>query len=282
MKFTAVVAAALLFLSIGSACSSATGTNSVDMSDTSSVKVEVATTLGNFTLLLYGDTPIHRDNFVKLVEDGYYDNTLFHRVISEFMVQAGDPNSRNAAPGQHLGSGNPGYTLEAEFVYPRHFHKRGALAAARTGDAMNPEKRSSGSQFYIVTGRKFSEEELVRIEQNALNRSRQKTFDDLARSRIDEIRTMQQADDTAGLRNLQERLIAETESIVARLHKPLTDVQREAYTTVGGSPHLDGDYTVFGEVVEGMDVIDRIERAETDAADRPKTDIRIISMKIEK
>lgn len=282
MKKIALMAAACVLLMLSLGCNNATGANNKDMADTSSVKVEVKTTLGNFTVLLYGDTPIHRDNFVKLVKEGYYNNTLFHRVISEFMVQAGDPDSRNAAPGQHLGAGNPGYTLEAEFVYPRHFHKRGALAAARTGDAMNPEKRSSGSQFYVVTGRKFSEDELGQIEQNALNRKMQSTFNDLARTRVDEIRKLQQAGDAAGLDSLRNELIAQTEQIAGKLHKPLTDEQRKAYTTVGGAPHLDGDYTVFGEVIDGLEVIDKIEKAETDGADRPKEDIRILSMSIVK
>ena len=280
MKYIAIMAAALLFVCSGAACNRANGTNSTDMADTSSVKVEVATSLGNFTVLLYGDTPVHRDNFVKLVKEGYYDNTLFHRVISEFMVQAGDPNSKNAAPGAHLGAGNPGYTLEAEFVYPRHFHKRGALAAARTGDAVNPEKRSSGAQFYVVTGRKYTEAELSQIELTSQNRLKQNTFNDLARSRMDEIRAMQQTGDTAGLRSLQEQLIAQTEEIAGKLYKPLTDEQRQVYSTEGGTPHLDGEYTVFGEVISGMDVIANIEKAETDRADRPKEDIRILSMKI--
>lgn len=280
MKIIAHLATAIMFTLLSAACSNATGANNTDMADTTSVKVEINTTLGSFTVLLYGDTPVHRDNFLKLASEGYYDNTLFHRVISEFMVQAGDPASKNAKPGQHLGAGNPGYTLEAEFVYPKHFHKRGALAAARTGDAMNPEKRSSGSQFYIVTGRKFSDGELGQIEQNSLNRKMQATFNDLARSRADEIRALQQAGDTAGLNSLRESLIAQTEEIAGKLHKPLTDEQRQAYTTVGGSPHLDGDYTVFGEIVDGMDVIDKIEKVETDGADRPKEDIRILSMKV--
>ncbi len=266
----------------GAACNSANGSTNKDMADTTSVKVKVSTTMGDFTVLLYGDTPVHRDNFVKLVGEGYYNNTLFHRVINEFMVQAGDPDSRNARPGQHLGAGNPGYTLEAEFVYPKHFHKRGALAAARTGDAMNPEKRSSGSQFYVVTGRKFSEAELGQVEQNAINRTMQKIFEELARSRRDEIMALQQAGDAEGLEKLRQQLISTTEEIAAKKHVGLTDEQREAYTTVGGAPHLDGDYTVFGEVVDGMDVIDRIEKVETDSSDRPREDVRILSMQIVK
>lgn len=263
-------------------CSASGATNNTDMADSTDVKVEVSTTLGDFTVLLYGDTPIHRDNFVKLVNEGYYNNTLFHRVINEFMVQAGDPDSKTAKPGQMLGGGDPGYTLEAEFVYPKHFHKRGALAAARTGDAMNPEKRSSGSQFYIVTGRKYSESDLERLDQQARYGAMNNIFEGLVRSHMDEIRSLQAANDTTALRQLQERLVAETESKAAEMNLGLTPEQREAYTTVGGTPHLDGSYTVFGEVLSGMDVVEKIEKAETDGNDRPKEDVRIISMKIVK
>lgn len=266
---------------LGFASCSASGSNhSTEMADTNDVKVEVATTLGNFTVLLYGDTPIHRDNFVKLVKEGYYNNTLFHRVINEFMVQAGDPDSKNAKSGQMLGSGDPGYTLQAEFVYPKHFHKRGALAAARTGGPMNPEKRSSGSQFYVVTGRKFTEPELERVEQNAAYNKKREVFDNLVKANMDQIRTLQAAGDTTALKALQDKLVADTEDAVAKMNVSLTPEQRQAYTTVGGTPHLDGDYTVFGEVLSGMDVIEKIEKVETDSHDRPVDDVKIISMKI--
>lgn len=248
--------------------------------DTSSVKVKMTTSLGDVVILLYGDTPRHRDNFVKLVKDGYYNNTLFHRVISDFMIQAGDPLSRDAAPGQRLGTGGPGYTLEAEINFPRHYHKRGALAAARQGDQVNPEKRSSGSQFYIVTGRKLIPAQLDALKGQLKNKQLQATFNGLAASHLDEIRSLQAAGDTAALRVLQEKLIAETEKIVAEHPLTITPEMEEAYTTVGGTPHLDGDYTVFGEVLEGMDVIDRIEKVETDGADRPAEDVRILSMEI--
>lgn len=248
--------------------------------DTSSVKVKMTTTLGDVVILLYGDTPRHRDNFVKLVKEGYYNNTLFHRVISEFMIQAGDPLSRNAAPGQRLGTGGPDYTLEAEINFPRHFHKRGALAAARQGDQVNPAKRSSGSQFYVVTGRKLIPAQLDALKAQLKNKQLQATFNGLAGQNMDEIRSLQAAGDTAALRALQEKLVAETEKIVAEHPLTMTPEMEEAYTTVGGAPHLDGDYTVFGEVLEGMDVIDRIEHVETDNADRPKEDVRIISMEI--
>lgn len=249
--------------------------------DTTSVKVAVKTTEGDFTVLLYGDTPKHRDNFVKLVNEGYYNGTLFHRVIKDFMVQAGDPDSRNAAPGAHLGAGGPDYKIDAEIVFPKHFHKRGALSAARQGDQVNPLKKSSGSQFYVVTGKKVSAAEINMLEKQLENKQMQKIFNDLAMQQRDRIIQMQQAADRDGLRALQEELIAQTEAEAAKLPAPkLTAEMKEAYTTVGGAPHLDGDYTVFGEVLEGMDTIERIEKAETDRNDRPKTDVRIISMQV--
>ena len=249
--------------------------------DTTDVRIGVKTTLGSFTVLLYGDTPKHRDNFVRLVNEGYYDSTLFHRVIKDFMVQAGDPDSKNAAPGQHLGAGGPDYKIDAEIVYPRHFHKRGALAAARQGDQVNPMKKSSGSQFYIVTGTKIAPNQIAGLEARMKNSAMQNVFNNLAMQHRDEIIDMQKRGDRAGLQALQDSLIAETEKTVAGMETPaLTPEMREAYTTVGGAPHLDGEYTVFGEVIDGMDTIDRIEKAQTDSSDRPKEDIRILSMHV--
>ena len=197
------------------------------------------------------------------------------------MIQAGDPDSRNAAPGQHLGAGGPDYKIDAEIVYPKHFHKRGALAAARQGDQVNPLKQSSGSQFYVVTGRKVSEGEMTQLENSLKNKQLQRIFNNLALAHRDSIIAMQRNGDSAGLKALQDTLIKQTEAEAAKQGTPaVTDEMRQAYTTVGGAPHLDGDYTVFGEVVSGMDVIEKIEKAETDRADRPKEDVRIISMKV--
>ena len=188
--------------------------------------VELQTTYGNIVVLLYDDTPLHRDNFIKLVNDGVYNGVLFHRVIDGFMIQGGDPDSKNAKPGQLLGEGDLGYNIKAEFRQ-EHFHKRGALAAAREGDQENPQKESSSCQFYIVQGRTWSDAELSMIEN--------------------------------------------------RYKKHFTDEQRESYRTVGGAPHLDGDYTVYGEVVEGMDIVDRIATAKRDSFDRPIEDIKIMT-----
>lgn len=186
--------------------------------------VEIYTNYGKIVLKLYDDTPLHRDNFIKLAMDGTYDGLLFHRVIEHFMIQGGDPNSKDAKPGKMLGDGTLGYNIPAEFR-PNLFHKRGALCAAREGDQVNPKKESSASQFYIVQGRVWSDFDLDRM--------------------------------------------------ALQMNKTFSAEQRKAYTTVGGTPHLDGEYTVFGEVVEGMDVVDKIAAAKRDRYDRPLEDIRI-------
>ena len=193
------------------------------------VRVEMVTTEGTIILELYNDTPLHRDNFLKLVNDKTYEGLLFHRVIKDFMIQGGDPKSRDAKPGQMLGDGTLGYTVPAEFR-PNHIHKKGALCAARQGDTVNPKKESSASQFYIVQGQVWDAQMLLRMEQ--------------------------------------------------RFGRTFTDEQRKVYTTVGGTPHLDGDYTVFGEVVEGMDVVDKIAAVPCGPMDRPEKDVKIISVKV--
>lgn len=244
------------------------------------VLVEIKTTEGDLTVRLFGDTPRHRDNFVKLAKEGYYNGVLFHRVINEFMVQTGDPDSKTAPAGKMLGSGGPGDDIEAEIVYPTHFHKRGALAAARQGDQVNPERRSSGSQFYIVTGKAYNDSTLNQMERQLQMMQKQNIFNDLAREHRDSIMTLRRNRDQAGLQALQDELVAITEKKAAEAPARLTAEQREAYTTTGGTPHLDNQYTVFGEVVDGMDVIDKIEKVETDSHDRPLKDVKILSMRV--
>lgn len=250
------------------------------MANEKETKVVFETTLGNIVVKLYNETPKHRDNFLKVVNDSVYNGVLFHRVIKDFMIQTGDPSSKTAEAGQQLGSGDLGYTVEAEFVYPQYFHKKGALAAARTGDAVNPERRSSASQFYIVTGKPYSPQLVEMMEQRMGDQKKEDIFSGLVRERVDSIRNMQAAGDSLGLEELQNELIALTEAEYAKNPLKFTPAQVEAYTTVGGTPHLDGQYTVFGEVVEGMDVVDKIQQTVTDQADRPVDDIKIISAKV--
>lgn len=242
------------------------------------VLVEFKTTMGDIIVNLYNDTPLHRDNFVKLVKDGYYDGLLFHRVIDNFMIQTGDPDSKDAPAGKMLGSGSPNYTIEAEIDYPKHYNKYGALAAARTGDQFNPERRSSGSQFYIVTGRTMSEQQFDNMMMRKHQEDLQATFQKLAMAKRDTIESLQKARNEEALENLRQELIKETEEKVG--NQVLPENIKNDYITKGGAPHLDGAYTVFGEVVKGMDVVEKIQKVETDSHDRPVEDVRIISAKI--
>lgn len=234
------------------------------------MKVKIETTLGDIIVRLYDETPIHRDNFVKLVKEGYYDGTLFHRVIKDFMIQGGDPDSKGAPAGKMLGVGGPDYTLEAE-IKNNLYHKRGALAAARQGDEVNPERRSSGSQFYIVWGQVYKENQLNQLGKQIRMQKVQDAFNDLAKARREEIMQMRRERNRAGLQELQDQLIAEAENKVGK--QGLTDEQMQLYSTVGGTPHLDGQYTVFGEVEEGLNVVEQIQNTATGRADRPTNDI---------
>lgn len=240
--------------------------------------VDIKTTAGDIRVLLYDDTPLHRDNFLKLVGENFYDSVLFHRVIKNFMIQTGDPKSKHAAPGEMLGASDPGYTIPAEIIYPKHYNKYGALAAARTGDKVNPERRSSSSQFYIVTGNKVPESSLSMYQNRAIAQERQTYWGKLCRDHGKEITALQNANDTAGLEALRQKLIAQVESAVKPVELPKKLV--DDYASIGGAPHLDGQYTVFGEVVSGMDVVDKIQNVSTDSNDRPVDDIRIISVKV--
>ena len=245
-------------------------------SEGKAVRVEMVTSEGRMVFELYNDTPLHRDNFLKLVNDKTYEGLLFHRVIKNFMIQGGDPDSKSAAPGQRLGSGDVGYTLPAEFVYPTYFHKRGVLSAARQGDQVNPERRSSGCQFYIVWGDVYTPQQLQQFEARQNQARGQQIFDQLAQQHVDSIRAMYARNDQQGLMALQNKLAAETD---ARLKEEpgfrFTEEQTAAYTSVGGTPHLDGQYTVFGEVVSGLEVVGRIQEVATDSSDRPLEDVKM-------
>ena len=228
--------------------------------------------LGDLVVRLYDETPIHRDNFVKLVKEGYYDGTLFHRVIKDFMIQGGDPDSKGAPSGKMLGVGGPDYTLEAE-IKDGLFHKRGALAAARQGDEVNPERRSSGSQFYIVWGQVYNEGQPHQFSKQLKMQKIQSAFNKLAREHHDEILQMRRERNRAGLQELQDKLAAEADAQVTG--GGLTEEQRMVYSTIGGTPHHDGQYTVFGEVEEGLDVVEMIQGTTTGRGDRPIDDIEM-------
>lgn len=235
------------------------------------MKVKIQTSLGDIVVRLYDETPVHRDNFVKLAKDGYYDGTLFHRVIKDFMIQGGDPNSKGAPAGKRLGTGGPDYTLEAE-IKDGLFHKRGALAAARQGDEVNPERRSSGSQFYIVWGQVYKEGQLRQFSKQLKMQRMQEIFNGLAADHRDEIMQMRRERNRVALQELQDKLAAEAETRAAE-YAGLTDEQLKIYSTVGGTPHLDGQYTVFGEVEEGLEVVEMIQNSATASDDRPMEDI---------
>ena len=239
-------------------------------------KLKIETSAGDIVVKLYNETPRHRDNFIKLAQDGTYEGTLFHRVIKDFMIQAGDPESKEAPQGKMLGAGDVGYTIPAEFVYPKYFHKKGALSAARQGDNVNPEKASSGCQFYIVTGKVYSDSTLLDMERQMNQLRLNNAFQALVQKNMKTIYKLRKDGNQDGLLDLQDSLIAQAEAQVDK-EEPFrfTPEQVQAYTTVGGTPHLDGEYTVFGEVLEGMDVVDKIQQVKTDRNDRPEKDVII-------
>ena len=239
-------------------------------------RLKIKTTEGDIIIRLYDETPKHRDNFLKLVKEEYFNGTLFHRVIKDFMIQGGDPDSKNAPKGKMLGTGGPDYTIPAEFVYPQYFHKRGALSAARTGDEVNPNRESSGSQFYIVWGKTFKPAELKQMEHKMAMQQEQQVFNQLTREHHEEIMNLRRNRDRVGLQELQDKLIEQTKTTCKQQGKPsLTEEQIEVYTNVGGTPFLDNQYTVFGEVEEGLDIVERIQNCDTDRNDRPTEDVKI-------
>lgn len=240
------------------------------------------TTKGDIKLKLYNETPRHRDNFIQLVKNGQYEGLLFHRVIKDFMIQGGDVTSKNAPMNKSLGAGDLGYTIPAEFVYPKYFHKKGALCAARTGDEVNPEKASSASQFYIVTGKVYKESDLKQIEKQLENALKQSIFARLQAEYRPKIMELYRSGNKEELAILRDTLIGKTE-LEAEKRKDetkLTEEQKKTYTTIGGVPFLDNQYTVYGEVVEGLETVDAIQNAKTNKQDRPTENIAITSVEI--
>lgn len=240
------------------------------------------TSLGDVTLKLYNETPLHRDNFIKLVKEGTYNGLLFHRVIKDFMVQGGDVTSKDAPMNKSLGAGDLGYTVPAEFVYPKYFHKKGALCAARTGDEVNPERASSASQFYIVTGKKYTEGELKQMEKQLENRLKQSIFARLQTENKAKIMQLYRNGEKEELAILRDTLVGKTELEAEKCKEEacLPAELREAYRSVGGVPFLDNQYTVYGEVVDGIEVVDAIQKVKTNKQDRPLENIVIKSMEL--
>ncbi len=237
--------------------------------------VTISTKFGDMVAILYDETPKHKANFIKLAEEHYYDSLLFHRVIEGFMIQGGDPQSKNAAPGQHLGSGGPGYTIDAE-INPELFHEKGALSAARLGDAANPAKASSGSQFYVVQGKVYPEMEL-KIDQEKFGPALKQFFQKPEnKAHYDSVARLYQAGDTEAYQQYLANLKPLVEQqLGVSVERTISPEKLKAYTTVGGTPHLDGGYTVFGKVISGLDVIDKIAAQATDRSNRPVEDIRM-------
>ncbi|HTL82547.1 MAG TPA: peptidylprolyl isomerase [Bacteroidia bacterium] len=245
-------------------------------------KVLIHTDLGDIKIVLYDETPKHRDNFLKLVKDHTLDSTLFHRVIQQFMIQGGDIDSKHAKPGAMLGNGDVGYTIPAE-IHPNLYHKRGALAGARQGDDVNPLRASSGCQFYIVQGKTFNDSLMTIMQNNLDHQTKQSIFTTLINKpenawlKTGFVNGQIRAQQTGNLDSLTKYNNILSPMIDAEFakapHRTFTDEQRRVYATQGGAPHLDGAYTVFGEVVEGMDVVDKIAAVQVDGMARPLTDI---------
>ncbi|MDE7378323.1 MAG: peptidylprolyl isomerase [Paraprevotella sp.] len=245
------------------------------------IKVRIETSIGELEVKLYNETPIHRDNFLKLVRDGVYDNVLFHRIIRDFMVQAGDPAQRTEEATAAVDTNKFRYTLPAEIVYPRYYHKKGALAAARMGDDVNPLRESSGTQFYIVTGKVFTTDQLSELKTAVYQSKVDACYESLCQEHAEEMNRMSRRKDTETLQALRDSLLYEAESrIAANPPAPFTDIQKKTYTTVGGAPHLDGEYTVFGEVTDGMAVVEALEKVRTDEKDHPVREVFIRKMTV--
>lgn len=243
--------------------------------NTEGTVVSIKTEFGEIKVRLYDETPEHKKNFIKLVDEGFYNDLLFHRVMNNFMIQGGDPDSKGAAAGIRLGGGSPGYTVPAEFI-PKYFHKKGALAAARKGGPSNPEKRSSGSQFYIVQGDVFSAGKLDTMEMSLNSKAKNEMMKEKFEASSEKLDAFKTNNNRDGFNIYIAEIRAEVDSIYESGEKfVFTPEQREAYTTIGGYPSLDGEYTVFGEVIEGLDILDKIAVVETDKQNRPVVDVKM-------
>ncbi len=246
------------------------------------IKVMIVTDYGVIKIKLYNETPLHRDNFLKLIKEHYYDSLLFHRVIQSFMIQAGDPDSKRAQYGTMLGEGGPKYTVPAEFNQ-NLFHKKGVIAAARESDLDNPTQASSGSQFYIVQGRVYTDS-LLKIQAKRI--TKMKLFNEIInrtenKNWLEKYKSFAKNEVTDSMKYVNDIINKQVEKELPNVTSyQFSDEQVKAYTTTGGTPHLDGSYTVFGEVYDGFEVIEDIAKQKVDGNARPEKDIRIISISI--
>ena len=240
------------------------------------IEVMIETTKGNIRVKLYNDTPIHRDNFLKNVREGRFDGCVWHRIIRNFMIQTGDiaTSVKGMKDSSEIDSS---HWIKPEILFPTHFHKRGALAAARSDDDENPERKSDRFQFYIVTGRVFSDAGLVELDETNEERAAQRLFEKKKEQNIDKLDQLRKKRDTQGVSDMLERLLDQAREEVSK-NPPVsfTQEQRRFYRSLGGAPWLDGEYTVFGEVVEGMKSVLDIERVKTDKSDHPMSDVRVL------
>ena len=241
--------------------------------------VALETTAGTIRLKLYDDTPGHRDNFLQNVKQGLYDGVTFHRIIRNFMIQTGDPFTR---PGEVADTTKKDPTIPAEIVYPRHYHKRGSIGAAREGDDENPRKESNKFQFYIVTGKHYSDAGLSELERIAYQNKVEKIYNENTKNYTARLDAMRRQRDRDGVSDLLDSILTEAQAeVAANPPAPFTSEQKRIYKSRGGSPWLDGEYTVFGEVIEGMKIVEDIERVKTGSGDKPLREIRIIKATIE-
>jgi len=281
MKFKFVSLVAIISVLI--ACNSFSEKGSTEKSSSSGLYL-IETSFGDMTIKLYDETPIHKANFEKLVGEKFYDGTLFHRIIEGFMVQGGDPQSRGSVAGASLGSGGPGYTIPAE-INDTLIHKKGALAAARQGDQVNPKRESSGSQFYIVQGKPMSRENLLQMEGNINNAKRQAIGAHLFNSPKnkelkDQVQYHQSLRNTDSVNYYIQQIESQINDTFPSVAFKYSDKAIETYSTIGGTAMLDGSYTVFGEIVEGLSVLDSIAKVQKDAGDRPLEDIEMTIKKL--
>lgn len=266
LKVVSIVVMTLAIMACSSRSTSAEGSDDQ--------KVLIKTAFGDMVVVLYNETPKHRDNFIKLVKDGFYDDLLFHRVIKDFMIQGGDPDSKGAPASKHLGGGGPGYQIDAEIV-EGIYHKKGALSAARQGDGVNPERKSSGSQFYIVQGKTYSNEQLQQFESKMKFQAIRAEGMKLFKEKQAMLQQLQKEGNLDSINAIRIQIQEDAEKNVATTDFGMSEKQKEIYSTIGGTPHLDGAYTVFGEVIEGLEVIDSIANVATGKADRPIEDVKM-------